>query len=276
MDESSLAADEGEYLDPGYDEQTPDGDNQLLDFVRAESALWTSWGEAMQAEIVHDDTGALWVDSGCLSVFGNPVIWARPVSPDAAGSLTDRMRATYAARPGGPFLLYSPFPTPELSAFGLSRVGHPPCMVKMPGVGESVVNDAIDIRRVGDKAGLDDFERTLVEAYPIPEVEPWRPGVMMGEGVLDDPRWQIYVGYVADEPVGTSAAFVTDHAVDVTLVSTRPQHRGRGFGRAITSAAVQADTSKPAMLLASDDGQPVYRAMGFATISRFTLWVGPR
>ena len=44
MDESSLAADEGEYLDPGYDPQTPDGDNQLLDFVRAETALWTSWG----------------------------------------------------------------------------------------------------------------------------------------------------------------------------------------------------------------------------------------
>ena len=47
MDESSLAADEGEYLDPGYDPQTPDGDNQLLDFVRAETALWTSWGAAM-------------------------------------------------------------------------------------------------------------------------------------------------------------------------------------------------------------------------------------
>ena len=277
MDESSLAADEGEYLDPGYDPQTPDGDNQLLDFVRAETALWTSWGDAMDAEVVHDDTGAVWVDSGCLSVFGNPVIWARPVDSDHAADLVSGMRATFANRSGGPFLLYSPFPTPNLTSLGLSPVGHPPCMVRMPGVGDVTPDaDGLNVLRVTDQEGLDDFERTLVEAYPIDEVQPWRRGVMMGSALLDHPRWHIYVGYLDGQPVATSAAYVTDHAVDVTLVSARPETRGRGVGRAMTAMAALTDPTKPAMLLASDDGQSVYRRLGFATISRFTLWVGTR
>jgi ribosomal protein S18 acetylase RimI-like enzyme len=150
-------------------------------------------------------------------------------------------------------------------------------MVKMPGVGDvSTFDGALKTRRVTDQDGLDDFERTLVEAYPISEVQPWSRGVMMGAGLLDDPRWQIFVGYLEGEPVATSAAFVTDHAVDVTLVSSRAECRGRGFGRAITTAAVRADLSKPAMLLASDDGQSIYRALGFASICRYTLWIGMR
>ncbi len=86
----------------------------------------------------------------------------------------------------------------------------------------------------------------------------------------------IFVGYTEREAVVTAAAYVSDHAVDVTLVTCRTEARGRGFGRALTQAAVDADPAKPAMLLASDDGQPVYRSMGFRTMTRFTLWVGPR
>ena len=116
-----------------------------------------------------------------LSVFGNPVIWARPVDSDHASDLVSGMRATYAKRSGGPFLLYSPFPTPNLTSLGVSPVGHPPCMVRMPGVGDVTPDaDGLNVRRVNDQEGLDDFERTLVEAYPIDEVQPWRRGVMMG------------------------------------------------------------------------------------------------
>ena len=281
MDESSLAAEQGEYLDPGYDPQTPDGDNLLLDFVRAEAELWTSWGESMGATIGRDEaSGAVWVDSGSPSVLMNPVIWARPMDAAAQARVTDRVHATFAERAGGPYLLYSAYPTDDLTGAGFSAVGHPPCMVRMPTL---TASDArlpaaaeLELRRVTDLAGLDDFERVMVEAYPMPEVLPWRRGVMMGSSLIEHPRWHIFVGYVAGEAVATSAAFVTDHGVDVTLVSTRPEFRGRGIGRAITAAAADVDTAKPAMLLASDDGQPVYRAMGFVSMTRYTLWIGHR
>jgi hypothetical protein len=65
MDDASLVADSDEYLEPGYDRQTPDGDNLLLDFARAEIELWTSWGASVDAEVGGDEeAGGLWVASG--------------------------------------------------------------------------------------------------------------------------------------------------------------------------------------------------------------------
>ncbi len=98
----------------------------------------------------------------------------------------------------------------------------------------------------------------------------------MGRSLVSHPRWHLFVGYAGGEPVATAASYVSDQVVDVTLVTCRPEMRGHGFGRAVTQAAVDADSTKPAILLASDDGQSVYRAMGFRTMTRFSLWVGPR
>jgi hypothetical protein len=279
LDAASLAADEGEYLDPGYDARTPDGDNLLLDFCRAETALWTSWGAAVGVDPggVEGD-GIVWVDAGSPSVFGNPVLWTRPLDAPAAEAAVARQSEAFARREGGAYLLYSAFPTPDLRQHGLQPVGHPPCMVRVPEVSAArrPPPDGLEVRRVETGAELADFERTLVEAYPIPDLMPWRSGTFMGEALLNDPRWHIFVGYAQDEAMATAAAYVSDHAVDVTLVTCRTGARGRGFGRAVTQAAVEADSTKPAILLASDDGQPVYRSMGFRTMCRFTLWVGPR
>lgn len=279
LDAASLAAEEGEYLDPGYDARTPDGDNLLLDFCRAEIALWTSWGEAVGAHSGGDENdGTVWVDAGSPSVFGNPVLWTRPLDAPAAELALGRQSELFAQREGGAYLLYSAYATPDLARRGLQPVGHPPCMVRVPEVAcpQRAKPEGFEVRRVDSAAQLGDFERTLVEAYPIPDLMPWRPGVFMGETLLNDPRWHIFVGYVEHEAVATAAAYVSDHAVDVTLVTCRTEARGRGFGRALTQAAVDVDSTKPAMLLASDDGHPVYRSMGFRTMSRFSLWVGPR
>ena len=279
LDAASLAAEEGEYLDPGYDAGTPDGDNLLLDFCRAEIALWTSWGAAVGATSGgNQNDGAVWVDAGSPSVFGNPVLWTRPLDAAAAEVAIARQSEEFAQRPGGAYLLYSAYPTPDLRQHGLQPVGHPPCMVRVPDVAgpRPPVPHGLDVHRVDSADQLADFERTLVEAYPIPDLMPWRPGVFMGEPLLDDPRWHIFVGHAEGTAVATAAAYVSEHVVDVTLVTCRTEARGRGFGRAVTQAAIEADLTKPALLLASDDGQPVYRSMGFRTMSRFTLWVGPR
>jgi GNAT superfamily N-acetyltransferase len=134
----------------------------------------------------------------------------------------------------------------------------------------------LDVRRVETAGELASFEQTLVEAYPVPDLVPWRPGVFMGQALLDDPCWHLFVGYLEGRAVATAASYVSHAAVDVTLVTCRKEARGRGFGRAVTQAAVDVDRTKPAMLLASDDGQPVYRSMGFRPMTRFSLWIGTR
>jgi hypothetical protein len=50
--------------------------------------------------------------------------------------------------------------------------------------------------------------------------------------------------------------------------------RGRGFGAAVTWAATLADPAKPAVLIASDPGRPVYERMGYLRLMRLTMWGG--
>jgi hypothetical protein len=52
--------------------------------------------------------------------------------------------------------------------------------------------------------------------------------------------------------------------------------RGKGFGAAITWAATLADSTMPAMLVASDLGRPVYERMGYVVLDRWTFLVGQR
>ncbi len=93
--------------------------------------------------------------------------------------------------------------------------------------------------------------------------------------LLDVPGLRIWVGYLDDRPVACAGAHVTEGCVDVEYVATHPDVRGRGFGAAVTWSATLADPSKPAVLIASDPGQPVYEAMGYLRLLRMTMWAGP-
>jgi len=94
--------------------------------------------------------------------------------------------------------------------------------------------------------------------------------------VLDLEGWRMWLGVVDGEPVGTAAAHVTDTLVDVEWISTKEAYRGRRIGEALTWAATLAAPELPAMLFASDIGQPIYRRMGYQNLARLTLWIGKR
>jgi hypothetical protein len=278
MTEHSLAAQDGEYLDPGYDTGTPHGDNLLTDFFRAEVEGWQRWATAGDGRYGHDQaTGVAWVDTGCASVFGNPSHWSRPVSEREAPTVVQDLAGRYGAGEGGPFVVFSAFPTPDLRELGMAAVGHPPLMARPAGRDSSVgAAEGLRIERVASQQQLLDFERTIVEAFPVDELLPWRAGGFVPAGLLHDDAWFLYVGYAGGRPVATSAAFVTDQIVDVTWVSCQSESRRRGYGEAMTWAAMSSDRTKPAMLIASDDGRPVYERMGYATLLRITLWIGSR
>lgn len=63
--------------------------------------------------------------------------------------------------------------------------------------------------------------------------------------------------------------------LDVDWVAVLPQARGRGYGGAVTSAALAVAPELPAMLISSDDGHPVYRRLGFWDLFRATMWEHP-
>ena len=134
----------------------------------------------------------------------------------------------------------------------------------------------LEIRAVADAASAQDWERVLVDGFPVPELQPFRAGRLLPAGTPGPPGWQRWVGYLDGRPVATAAAYVCRSHVDVEFVATLEAVRGRGLGRALTATATATAPGLAAMLIASDAGRPVYERLGYRAILRFTLWAGHR
>jgi GNAT superfamily N-acetyltransferase len=87
-----------------------------------------------------------------------------------------------------------------------------------------------------------------------------------------------YVGFVDSSPVATSLGVVHRGVCGVYFSATLPEHRGRGFGTAMTWRAVvdgRAEGAKVAYILANEVGLPVCTAMGFRKVAEYTTWRAP-
>ncbi|MET9343436.1 hypothetical protein [Nonomuraea sp. NPDC003804] len=257
-----------EHLTHGWEQDLDAGDSLVRRFVLANAdrnafvaAYAGGRAERWQDLAVADPASPVLFDNAAVLLAPPPYI-------DLADTLR-RLLAFYP--PERHFVFLSVWPTPDLSTAGLRLMGHPPLMLRPPGGSPPPLPDGLRIVPVTDRRGLADFVRTLVEAYPMPEAE----GTVFGDArVLDGPI-KLFVGYAGDRPVATSGSRLGHGIVDVEWVSTLPSHRGRGIGAAVTWAATFAEPYQPAMLIASDEGQPVYEAMGYLRLMRLTMWHRP-
>ena len=273
---TSLAADDGAILENGHLGSTAPGDNLLLDYARADADCFAAIAAAAGGRVEHDETlGLRLADTAAPSPFNNTAHLTAPVGDDSTAKLATALHAFFAGASGGPYLVFSPWPTGDLSRHGFHLVGHPPLMFRPPTVPASPTNPTLRVEPVETADALADFEQTIIEAYPVPELQPWRRGSFLHPEVLES-RWRFFVGYEDDRCVATAGAWVSDTITVVEQVSVRDECRGKGYGAAITAAATHAEPSRTAMLIASDLGRPVYDQLGYVTLLRFTLYVGTR
>jgi hypothetical protein len=125
---------------------------------------------------------------------------------------------------------------------------------------------------VRDDAALRDAESLTVRGFGIRDPETAQPGGLFGPALLDDDRMRMWVAYDGETPVSTAAAFIAEGITNVINVATVPEARGKGFGTAVTWHATLAEPSLPTLLIASEQGRPVYERMGYTTIRQFQLW----
>jgi ribosomal protein S18 acetylase RimI-like enzyme len=117
----------------------------------------------------------------------------------------------------------------------------------------------LTVRRVGDEAGLEDFFAVSRGG---------RRWVPSAEAACD-PRVAVLVGYLDGEAVATARVSGHGAVADIMGVETRPEHRRRGYGTAMTWAAVGAARGMGCgafLLTATEMGFPVYVRMGFSQV----------
>jgi predicted GNAT family acetyltransferase len=107
-------------------------------------------------------------------------------------------------------------------------------------------------------------------------LQPFEAVTLFTRDALTAAGWTHFVGYVDDRPVAVGSTYIGDRLVRVDNIATLDEARGKGYGLAITAATIATDLTKPAMLIASDLGRPIYERLGFAAISRATYWLGMR
>lgn len=228
--------------------------------LRMMGGRWRRWDEVWAA------------DAASAAAFPNSATLLRPLAETDAGDLIVRLDRFYKQDYGGPWMLWSPWPTPDLAAHGMQLVGYPLLMARLPGP-LSLTTDVRIIEAL-DASALRDFDEALIHAYPVPELT-FPDDRITDERVLGGPM-RYFVGYEDARPVACAAAYIGEREVGVYMVATLPEARGKGHGAAITAATIAAAPNLPAVLQASELGQPVYRRLGFQDISPYTLWYKPR
>ena len=126
-----------------------------------------------------------------------------------------------------------------------------------------------------DPGTLARAERVIVDGFPQRALQPYRPGRSLPPLVLAVPGWRTWLAYRDGEPAAACCTYDDGATVGVYWLATLPRHRSRGLGRAIMFAALGAAPGRPAVLVATAVGEPLYAALGFQVVSEAAWYRTP-
>jgi GNAT superfamily N-acetyltransferase len=238
----------------------------------------------------HLDPDAAWAMTATPDPFRNVVVSARFDEASADGRIVE-IAAAFARR-GTPFLWWrAPFHSPadlgeRLERAGISEIAAGPGMAldlrSLPNPEDPPAG--LEIHAVTDVEGLRAYLDVLSsELAPADEPDLFPPGTIeaiiehTGPRLADEPIPMRYLGRLAGHPVATSRVSLAGGVAGIYAVHTQPDVRGRGIGRAMTLAPLQAARTlgyRIATLQSTEAGFGVYRAIGFEEVFRYAIHVG--
>ncbi len=135
-----------------------------------------------------------------------------------------------------------------------------------------------ELRKLEALEQADDFWRVAIESYADigfpPEIF---SGYTDHAGLLAE-NVVAFIAYLDGEPVSIAMTMVSDTVAGIYWVGSRTQARGRGLGRAVTTAATIAGfelDGNVASLQASPMGKPIYLAMGYEVAFDYRMFLSP-
>ena len=231
--------------------------------------------------MVQQFPGHTWDRDGAVvtATTGLPVapfngVWVAAEEPDTAAVLSaaDRFAAgelpwNLQVRGAAPADLAG-----ALTERGLVRTAAVPLMVARPDEVRARGQE-LEWSEVVTFEDVDHELRLLELGFGMPE-DLTRRGFPMT--VFATPGMSAWLGRSAGDVVTTGTVLLVDGSAGLFNIATPEQHRGKGYGSAVTTHLVRvgAERGAPlAWLQASPMGEPVYRALGFRTVESWEQWM---
>jgi GNAT superfamily N-acetyltransferase len=133
----------------------------------------------------------------------------------------------------------------------------------------------LEIQPVRTSEQMVAFRETAFRGFGFPVAA---ARLFLDERMLDLPQVRLYSGLVDGAVVSTSILVATGSIAGIYFVATLEQHRGLGYGEALTWAAIEGGREfgcRLASLQASKLGRPVYARMGFAHVFDYPSLLPP-
>ncbi|HWB69660.1 MAG TPA: GNAT family N-acetyltransferase [Solirubrobacterales bacterium] len=161
---------------------------------------------------------------------------------------------------------------------GFERVYEMPEMLLGEPVEQPALPGGVELRRLASAAQAEDYWRVAGPAYTSIGFPPEMFAAYQdNEGLLAE-NVVAFIAYLDGEPVSIAMTIVSHGVAGIYWVGSLAAARGRGLGRAVTSAATNAGFelgADVASLQASPMGRPIYEAMGYETAFDYRLLLSP-
>jgi hypothetical protein len=139
---------------------------------------------------------------------------------------------------------------------------------------EPVLPAGVTIEEVRDEQGQRLWAATVREVYGFPQLgeHAW---VMPAERCgFDALPWRQWTAFLDGEPVGVTLLFCGGGVAGLFGLGTKAAARRRGIGRLLTLLPLKQSGEQIAGFFSTEEGNPLYRSLGFATNGYVSRWLG--
>jgi ribosomal protein S18 acetylase RimI-like enzyme len=244
--------------------------SQLLDRSRlAHVAAWLVHTRAIGGEIVERD-GLITCFTGAPSAMFNPTI-ARAAGFSEALPALEKEYEARGVQFG--FLADERFSAEAIEAAGrLGLHANPPAPSMVLHPAPDLAAPAADVRVIRDAAGLEQHIHAQVAGFGS-DLDELR--IFNRVSVLSSAECY-YLAYDEGVPAATATMVATGREAGIFAVSTHPDRRRRGLGRAVTVAAIRDAVAAGCDLIylqATAMGYPLYVGLDFRTVEHHRTFV---